>query len=64
MMPLAIIGVLIMSAIVGFGIWKLLNSFTIRSTTDRYRYVKTLDKNGNEITKVIDLTENDNEKTK
>ena len=62
-MPLAIIGVLIMSAIVGFGIWKLFNSFTIKSTTDRYRYVKTLDKDGNEITKVVDLKENDNEKT-
>lgn len=62
MMPLAIVGVLIMSAIVGFGIWKLVNSFTLKPTTDRYRYVKAKDEHGNEITKVIDLKANDNEK--
>jgi hypothetical protein len=62
MMPLAIIGVLIMSAVVGFGIYKLYNSFSIKKTTERYRYVKTTDSEGNEITKVVDLND-DNEKT-
>lgn len=62
MMPLAIIGVLIMAAIVGFGIYKLINSFTLKRTTDRYRYEKTLDADGNEITKVVDL-EDKNDKT-
>jgi hypothetical protein len=62
MMPLAIIGVLIMAAIVGFGIYKLINSFTLKRTTDRYRYEKTLDADGNEIVKVVDLEDKD-EKT-
>jgi hypothetical protein len=62
MMPLAIIGVLIMAAIVAFGIYKMLNSFTLKRTTDRYRYEKTIDADGNEITKVVDL-EDGNEKT-
>lgn len=63
MMPLAVVGVLLMAGIVGFGIWKLVNSFTLKPTTDRYRYVKTKDENGNEITKVVDLKDDENEKT-
>lgn len=63
MMPLAVIGVLLMAGIVGFGIYKLVNSFTVKSTTDRYRYVKAKDEHGNEITKVVDLEDNENEKT-
>lgn len=63
MMPLALIGVLIMSAIVGFGIYKLVNSFTLKQTTDRYRYKKVKDKDGNDITKVVDLEDDKNEKT-
>jgi predicted negative regulator of RcsB-dependent stress response len=62
MMPLAIIGVLIMAGLIGWGIWNILKSFTLKKTTDRYRYVKTKDENGNEITKVIDL-EDENDKT-
>jgi hypothetical protein len=62
MMPLAVIGVLIMSVIVGFGIYKLLGSFTLKQTTDRYRYIQAKDADGNEITKVVDL-EDKNEKT-
>lgn len=63
MMPLALVGVLLMAGIVGFGIYKLVNSFTVKRTTDRYRYVKTKDADGNEITKVVDLEDNNNEKT-
>lgn len=63
MMPLAVVGVLLMAGIVGFGIYKLVNSFTVKRTTERYRYVKAKDENGNEITKVVDLEDNDNEKT-
>jgi predicted negative regulator of RcsB-dependent stress response len=55
MMPLAIIGVLIMSGLVGWGVWTITKSITFRTTTDRYQYVKVKDENGNEITKVIDL---------
>jgi hypothetical protein len=62
MMPLALIGVLIMSALIGFGIYKLVGSFTLKQTTDRYRYMPAKDADGNEITKVVDL-ENKNEKT-
>lgn len=55
MMPLALIGVLIMAGLVGWGLWMLVKSFSLKQTTDRYRYVKTKDQDGNEITKVIDL---------
>lgn len=55
MMPLALIGVLIMSGLVGWGVWAIAKTITFRSTTDRYQYVKVKDENGNEITKVIDL---------
>lgn len=60
MMPLAIIGVLIIASIVGYGVWRLANSFTLKQTTERYRYEKTIDKDGNEITKVVDLQDEDN----
>lgn len=55
MMPLALTGVLLIAGIVAFGVYKMLNSFTLKQTTSRYRYVKTKDEGGNEITKVIDL---------
>jgi predicted negative regulator of RcsB-dependent stress response len=63
MMPLALIGVLIMAGLVGWGVWNVVKSITLKKTTDRYRYVKTKDEDGNEITKVIDLEDSDNEKT-
>jgi predicted negative regulator of RcsB-dependent stress response len=55
MMPLALVGVLIMAGLVGWGVWTIAKSITFKRTTDRYRYVKTKDEDGNEITKVVDL---------
>jgi predicted negative regulator of RcsB-dependent stress response len=55
MMPLALVGVLIMAGLVGWGVWTILKSVTFKQTTNRYRYVKTKDEDGNEITKVVDL---------
>jgi hypothetical protein len=57
MMPLALIGVLIISGLVAWGVWSVASKVTLTKTTDRYRYVKTKDEDGNEITKVIDLEE-------
>jgi hypothetical protein len=57
MLGLAVIGLLIMSSAVGLGVWYILKNTSIKKTTDRYRYVKTKDEDGNEITKVIDLEE-------
>jgi len=55
MMPLALIGLFLMAGLVGWGVWNVSKSITIKKTTDRYRYVKVKDEDGNEITKVIDL---------
>lgn len=55
MTPLALIGLLVMAFLVGYGFWKVFSSISFRKTTNRYRYEKTKDENGNEITKVVDL---------
>jgi hypothetical protein len=55
MMPLALIGLLLMTSLIGWGVWAIVKSITLKKTTDRYRYIKTKDENGNEIVKVIDL---------
>lgn len=57
MVALALIGVIIMSGLVGWGVWTIVKSVSLKKTTDRYRYVKAKDENGNEITKVIDLND-------
>jgi hypothetical protein len=57
MIGLAVIGLLIMASAVAFGVWYIFNNTSFKKTTNRYRYVKTKDENGNEITKVIDLDE-------
>lgn len=59
MMPLSLIGIIILALLVGLGAAVIMKSITLRQTTDRYRYVKTKDENGNEITKIIDLEDND-----
>lgn len=55
MMPLAMIGVLILAGLVGWGVWMLSTKVKIEQSTPRYRYEKTKDEDGNEITKVVDL---------
>jgi len=55
MMPLALIGLLLMTSLIGWGVWAIVKSITLKKTTDRYRYIKTKDENGNEIVRVIDL---------
>jgi hypothetical protein len=57
MMPLALIGLVLMAGLVGWGVWTISKSLTLKPTTERYRYVKTKDEAGNEITKIIDLQE-------
>lgn len=59
MMPLSLIGIIILALLVGIGAAVIMKSITFRQTTDRYRYVKTKDENGNEITKIIDLEDNE-----
>jgi hypothetical protein len=59
MMPLAFIGVILISALVGWGVWSVVKSITINKTVDRYRYIKTKDEDGNEITKVVDLKDDE-----
>ena len=54
-MPLALIGIIVIAVLIGFGIWKLFTSVTLKSTTDRYRYERVKDEDGNEILKVVDL---------
>jgi hypothetical protein len=55
MMPLALIGVLLISLIVGWGVYYLVTNITFKRTTERYKYVSTKDQDGNEIVKVVDL---------
>ena len=49
------IGVIVTAVVIGIGVAVIMNSISFRQTTSRYRYVTTTDKNGNEITKVVDL---------
>jgi hypothetical protein len=59
MMPLSLIGLVIIATLIGVGAAVILKNLTFRKTTDRYRYVKVKDENGNEITKVIDLEDDE-----
>jgi hypothetical protein len=63
MMPLSLIGLIIIATLIGVGAAVILKNMTFRNTTDRYRYVKTRDENGNEITKVIDLEDDEDART-
>jgi hypothetical protein len=54
-MALSLIGLILLASLVGIGAAVIMTKVTFKQTTDRYRYVKTKDENGNEITKVIDL---------
>lgn len=49
------IGVIVTAVVIGIGVAVIMSSISFRQTTSRYRYVTTTDKNGNEITKVVDL---------
>lgn len=63
MMPLSLIGIIIIATLIGIGAAVIAKSVTLRQTTDRYRYVKTKDENGNEITKVVDLEDDEDART-
>ena len=54
-MALSIIGVAVMASIVGYGIYMVSQNVTLKNTKPRYKYVDTVDEDGNEITKVVDL---------
>jgi hypothetical protein len=55
MLGTAVIGGIVMVAIMSYGVYKLYEFFTNENMVPRYRYEKTVDENGNEITKVVDL---------
>lgn len=55
MMALAMIGILVMSGIVGYGMYMVIQNVTFKTTKPRYRYVDTKDEDGTIITKVEDL---------
>jgi hypothetical protein len=59
MMSLSLIGLIVIGAVIAVGAYAALSKVTIKPTTERYRYVKTKDENGNEITKVIDLEDDE-----
>lgn len=56
MILLTAIGLLTMSAIVGFGVWYVVKNITFKNVPERYRYESTKDEHGNETTKVVDLS--------
>lgn len=58
-MPLSLVGIIIIAALIGIGAVVVMKNVTLKQTTDRYRYVKTKDENGNEITKVVDLEDDE-----
>ncbi len=49
------IGAIVVAGVIGIGVAVIMNAVSFRQTTSRYRYVTTKDKDGNEITKVVDL---------
>lgn len=55
-MMLQLLGYLLVAGITTYGVYKLFTGVTLKSTTERYKYVKTKDEEGNEIIKVIDLS--------
>lgn len=55
MIMLAMVGLLIVASVVGYGVWKLTNAVSFKKTTDRYKYEVVKDEEGNEITRVVDL---------
>ncbi len=57
MMPLALIGLSLMAGLIGWGVWNVSKSITMKKTTDRYRYVKAKDEYGTETEMVLDLQE-------
>ena len=56
-MVLGFIGLVFIVGVIGFGAYKLLTGVTFKQTTERYRYEKTIDLDGNIIDKVVDLTD-------
>ena len=61
MMPLAMIGLLLMAGLVGYGAYRILGSITFKKTTDRYKTVKAKDENGNDIDRIVDLEKDHDE---
>ena len=59
MMPLAIIGVLLLAAIVGYGVYMFSRNDTLKNSKPRYKYVDTTDEKGIVTTKIVDLSEVD-----
>jgi stage III sporulation protein SpoIIIAA len=58
---LAFVGVLVISVIIGWGLYHLIKNITFKKTVDRYQYVTVKDDAGNDILKVIDLEDRQEE---
>ena len=61
MMTLVLTGMIIIAAIAALGVYTIFNNVTFKKTTERYKYVKAKDEDGNEIMKVVDLGDIKNE---
>jgi len=60
MMILTYIGLVVVVGCTAAGVYALAKSISFNPTVERYRYVETYDEEGNQITKVIDLTDTEN----
>lgn len=56
---LALFGLVVMAAVLGYGANRIISGISFKQTTDRYRYEKAKDEDGNEIIKVVDLEDTD-----
>jgi hypothetical protein len=54
MMPLAILGVLTIALIIGYGVYMLTQNVTLKDKRPRYTYEETTDEDGNIIEVVKD----------
>ena len=59
MMPLSLIGLIILTLLISIGAIVVMKNLSFKQKTNRYRYVTVKDENGNEITKVVDLEDDD-----
>jgi hypothetical protein len=54
MMALAVIGILVMAGIIGYGFYMISENLTLKNTKPRYKYIDTTDKDGNISTKIVE----------
>ncbi len=54
MMALAVIGILVMAGILGYGFYMISENLTLKNKKPRYKYIDTTDKDGNITTKIVE----------